>query len=96
MAKAIAMSGADPNTYFYQGMSRFNLGNFVGAQQAFEQALQHGPTHVRYHFWRGFSLEKQYRFDEARKEYQEELRLHPDTDTEAATRLKGLESLPKK
>ncbi len=95
MAKAIAMDGSDPNPYFYQGMSRFNLQNYAGAQQAFEGAIQHGPNRARYHFWRGFALERQYKFDEARKEYEEELREHPDTDTVAAERLKGLDSLQK-
>ena len=92
LATAIALSAADPNPYFYQGMSRFNLGDFAGAQQAFEQAVQHGPNRSRYHFWVGFAAERQYKLDEARQQYEEELRQHPDTDTEAAKRLKDLTS----
>jgi len=92
LAKAIALSGADPNPYFYQGLSRFNLGDYVGAQQAFELAVQHGQTRSRYHFWVGFAAERQYKLDEARHQYEEELRLHPDTDTQAAERLQALNS----
>jgi predicted TPR repeat methyltransferase len=73
-------------------MSRFNLGDFAGAQQAFEQAVQQGPNRSRYHFWVGFAAERQYKLDEARQQYEEELRQHPDTDTEAAKRLKDLTS----
>ena len=71
-------------------MSRFQLGDFSGAQNAFQQTIKASPGRSRYHFWLGFALEKQGKFDEARAQYEEELREHPDTDTEAKERLEGL------
>ncbi|MGZ4787416.1 MAG: tetratricopeptide repeat protein [Terriglobales bacterium] len=90
LQKSIAVQPYDSNTYFYQGMDRFSLGNFAGAEQAFREAIRTGRSRTRYHFWLGFALESQGRLAEARTEYQTELTEHPDTDTPARQRLQRL------
>lgn len=92
LAKASVLGPGDSNPYFYQGMSRFNSGNFRGAEAAFREAIAKAPTRVRYHFWLGFALEKQGRLAEAKPEYQMELAQHPETDTLARQRLAELEA----
>jgi Flp pilus assembly protein TadD len=71
-------------------MSRFNLGQFASAEQAFREAIRTGPTRNRYHFWLGFALEREGRLAEARAEYEKELADHPETDTLARERLQAL------
>jgi Flp pilus assembly protein TadD len=73
-------------------MDRFSLGQYSSAEQAFARAIQTGPTRTRYHFWLGFTLERQGRLEEARTQYQMELAQHPDTDTLAKARLDSLKS----
>lgn len=90
LAKSEAMVPSDSNQYFYQGLSRFNLGHYSSAEQGFSAAIHFGPGRARYHFWRGFSLEKQGRLEEARAEYQQELQQHPDSDTLVRERLQAL------
>ncbi len=93
-AKAIAQAPFDSNPYFYQGMSRFNLANYKGAEQSFQEALQRSHDHIRYHFWLGFTYEKEGRLSEARAEYEKELAQHPETDTAVRERLQGLDRSP--
>ena len=90
LTKSIALMPNDSNQYFYQGLSRFNLENFTGAEDAFRKALKVDSRRPRYHFWLGFALEKQGRIDEARNQFETELREHPDTDTLAADHLRKL------
>ena len=90
LQNAIAVQPRDSNEYFYLGMSRFNLGHYQAAEQAFAMAISTGPARTRYHFWRGFTLEREGRLSEAKAEYESELALHPDTDTQARERLQSI------
>jgi protein O-mannosyl-transferase len=88
LSRSSALMPNDSNQYFYQGLCRFNLGNFTGAEDAFRKSLKVDSRRPRYHFWLGFALEKQGRIDEARKQFETELKEHPDTDTLAADHLR--------
>lgn len=90
LATAIVVQPRDSNAYFYQGMSRFNRELYPAAEQAFAEAVKVGPNRPRYHFWLGFTYEKEGRLGEARAEYEKELAQHPDTDTPARERLETL------
>lgn len=87
---AISVDDTDSNIYFYLGLARFNLGDFPGAEQAFRGAMARNSGWMRHHFWLGFSLERQGKIEQARQQFEEELRLHPDTDTPAREHLQAI------
>jgi len=88
--RALIHDSEDPNAHFNQGLSRLNYGNYTGAVASLEEALRRNPKLRQGHYWLGYALEKTGRLDEARCEYELEIRTHSDMTMNAQERLQSL------
>ncbi len=89
--RALQIDSADANTHVLQGICRFHLGNFAGAEQSFQNAIARNANLPHAHYWLGAALQEQGQLDGARREFSEELRLFPNSDTDARQRLMNLQ-----
>jgi protein O-mannosyl-transferase len=91
-ARALKVDSSDANTHLLLGVCEYRMGDLTRAEQAFRAAIERNTNLAHAHYWLGVALEQRGSPDEARREYSEELRRYPNTDTDARQRLANLQA----
>jgi tetratricopeptide (TPR) repeat protein len=64
--------------YFFRGIAKYNLNDYIGALQDFNKALIINPVYTQAYHYRAITLSQLNRFDEAMKDYESAIDLRPD------------------
>jgi tetratricopeptide (TPR) repeat protein len=64
--------------YFFRGIAKYNLNDYIGALQDFNKALHISPAFTQAYHYRAITLSQLNRFDEAMKDYESAIDLRPD------------------
>jgi tetratricopeptide (TPR) repeat protein len=64
--------------YFFRGIAKYNLNDYIGALQDFNKALDLNPVYTQAYHYRAITLSQLNRFDEAMKDYEYAMSMRPD------------------
>jgi tetratricopeptide (TPR) repeat protein len=64
--------------YFFRGIAKYNLNDYIGALQDFNKALRINPVYTQAYHYRAITLSQLNRFEDAAKDYSAALKLRPD------------------
>jgi tetratricopeptide (TPR) repeat protein len=64
--------------YFFRGIAKYNLNDYIGALQDFNKAVDINPVYTQAFHYRAITLSQLNRFDEAMKDYETAIDLRPD------------------
>ncbi|MDD2595891.1 MAG: tetratricopeptide repeat protein [Bacteroidales bacterium] len=64
-------------SYFFRGIAKYNLGDFVGAQMDFDKTLKHNPIYTPAYHYRAITLSRIGKYDMALKDLEEAVDLRP-------------------
>jgi tetratricopeptide (TPR) repeat protein len=64
--------------YFFRGIAKYNLNDYIGALQDFNKALYINPAFTQAYHYRAITFSQMNRFDEAMKDYEHAIDLRPD------------------
>ena len=64
--------------YFFRGIAKYNLNDYIGALQDFNKALRINPVYTQAYHYRAITLSQLNRFEDATKDYAAALELRPD------------------
>lgn len=64
--------------FFFRGIAKYNLNDYIGALQDFNKAIQINPVFTQAYHYRAITHSQLNRFDEAMKDYEHALNLRPD------------------
>lgn len=64
--------------YFFRGIAKYNLADYIGALQDFNKALSLNPVYTQAYHYRAITLTQLNRFDDAMKDYNAAIALRPE------------------
>ncbi|MDR2423809.1 MAG: tetratricopeptide repeat protein [Prevotellaceae bacterium] len=64
--------------YFFRGIAKYNLTDYIGALQDFNKALLLNPVYTQAYHYRAITLTQLNRFDDAMKDYEAAIALRPE------------------
>ena len=79
----------DGDALMFKGQMQFARKDSAGAVDALQSALRNDPDNAKAHYWLGNAFAQQHNEDQAKQEWREAVRLHPDL-TDAQRALAGL------
>ncbi len=79
----------DSDALMFKGQVQFARKDSAGAVDALQNALRNDPDNAKAHYWLGNAFAQQHNEDQAKQEWHEAVRLHPDL-TDAQRALAGL------
>lgn len=65
------------DAYFFRGIAKYNLGDFIGAERDFDKALELNPIYTPAYHYRAITLSRTGKYDAALKDLEEALDLRP-------------------
>jgi len=74
---AVSHRPASYEGYFLRGIAKYNLGDFIGAEQDFSEATKYDPYNSDIYHYRAISRSRQYNFGGALQDYTTAIKLNP-------------------
>lgn len=65
------------DAYFFRGIAKYNLGDFIGAEKDFDHSLRLNPIYTPAYHYRAITLSRTGKYDEALKDLAEAVDLRP-------------------
>ncbi len=63
--------------YFFRGIAKYNLGDFIGAEKDFDLTIHFNPVYTLAYHYRAITLSREGKFEEALLDFQEAVDLRP-------------------